>query len=86
MKVDHQAYGSRTWRSYAFIRTQQPNRHTGIDHMVVNHNEGEYVNGRIHTNTLEGFWSLLKRMIIGTYHLTSKKHLQKYVDEMVNAG
>lgn len=53
------------------------------DHSVVNHNQGEYVNGRVHTNTIEGFWSLLKRGIVGIYHFTSKKHLQRYVDEFV---
>jgi transposase-like protein len=53
------------------------------DHSVVKHNQGEYVNGRIHTNTIEGFWSLLKRGIFGIYHSTSRKHLQKYVDEFV---
>lgn len=52
-------------------------------HAFVKHNSGEYVNGRIHTNTIEGFWSLLKRGIIGIYHFTSKKHLQMYVDEFV---
>jgi len=53
------------------------------DHSVVKHNQGQYVNGRIHTNTIEGFWSLLKRGIFGIYHFTSKKHLQMYVDEFV---
>jgi len=53
------------------------------DHSVVKHNQGEYVNGRIHTNTIEGFWSLLKRGIFGIYHFTSRKHLQMYVDEFV---
>jgi len=53
------------------------------DHSIVKHNQGEYVNGRIHTNTIEGFWSLLKRGIFGIYHFTSKKHLQMYVDEFV---
>lgn len=53
------------------------------DHSIVKHNQGEYVSGRIHTNTIEGFWSLLKRGIVGIYHFTSKKHLQKYVDEFV---
>lgn len=53
------------------------------DHAFVKHNSGEYVNGRIHTNTIEGFWSLLKRGIFGIYHFTSKKHLQQYVDEFV---
>ncbi|HWY11637.1 MAG TPA: IS1595 family transposase [Bacteroidia bacterium] len=53
------------------------------DHNFVKHNAGEYVNGKISTNTIEGFWSLLKRGIFGIYHSTSKKHLQKYVDEFV---
>jgi transposase-like protein len=53
------------------------------DHSFVKHNEGMYVDGRVHTNTIEGFWSLLKRGIFGIYHFASKKHLQKYVDEFV---
>lgn len=51
------------------------------DHNVVKYSEHKYVNGRVHTNTIEGFWSLLKRGIFGIYHFTSKKHLQMYVDE-----
>jgi transposase-like protein len=51
------------------------------NHYFVRHNSGQYVNGMVHTNTIEGFWSLLKRGIIGIYHFTSKKHLQKYLDE-----
>lgn len=53
------------------------------DHKVVKHSSHQYVNGRVHTNTIEGFWSLLKRGIFGIYHFTSKKHLQMYVDEFV---
>ena len=53
------------------------------NHSFVKHNQGQYVNGKIHTNTIEGFWSLLKRGIFGIYHSTSKKHLQMYVDEFV---
>lgn len=53
------------------------------DHSIVKHNEKEYVNGKIYTNTIEGFWSLLKRGIFGIYHSLSKKHLQVYVDEFV---
>ncbi len=51
------------------------------DHAFVNHGSGQYAYGNVYTNTIEGFWSLLKRGIIGIYHFTSKQHLQKYVDE-----
>ena len=40
-----------------------------------------YVQGLAHTNTMENFWSLLKRGVIGQYHYVSAKHLNKYVDE-----
>ena len=53
------------------------------DHSVVKHSRKQYVKGRVHTNTIEGFWSLLKRGKFGIYHFTSKKHLQLYVDEFV---
>ena len=53
------------------------------DHFIIKHKEKEYVNGDIYTNTIEGFWSLFKRGIVGIYHFVSKKHLQKYVDEFV---
>ena len=49
--------------------------------LVVNHGEGEYVNGEAHTNTLEGFWALFKRGIVGQYHQISTKYLDRYVDE-----
>lgn len=50
-------------------------------HEYVRHSASEYVNGRAHTNGLEGFWSHLKRMIDGVYHHISIMHLQKYVGE-----
>lgn len=53
----------------------------GLFHDSINHLKGKYVNGDIHTNTIEGFWSQLKRSIDGTYHAISPKHLQSYVDE-----
>ena len=53
------------------------------DHKTVKHGQGEYVRGRISTNSIESFWALLKRGIYGVYHFTSKKHLQLYVDEFV---
>ncbi len=54
---------------------------------TVNHSQGEYVKKdnreafKIHTNTIEGYWSLLKRGINGIYHWCSKKHTNKYLDE-----
>jgi len=53
------------------------------DHQFIKHGRGQYVEGRVHTNTIEGFWSLMKRGIFGIYHFTSVKHLQFYVDEFV---
>ena len=53
------------------------------DHHVVNHHKGEYlVAGNVHTNSIESVWALFKRQLIGTHHWVSKKHLQRYVDEM----
>jgi transposase-like protein len=51
------------------------------DHRRISHAEKVYVMGDIHTNTIEGFWSLLKRGIGGVYHQISAKHLQMYCDE-----
>lgn len=53
----------------------------GLFHDSINHSLGKYVKGDIHTNTIEGFWSQLKRSIDGTYHAVSAKHLQSYVNE-----
>jgi transposase-like protein len=50
-------------------------------HSVVSHGKGQYVKGNSHTNTLEGFWSLFKRGIVGQYHQISVKHMNKYIDE-----
>ena len=50
-------------------------------HESVNHSAGEYVRGRATTNTVEGFFSLLKRGLYGTFHSVSKRHLHRYVDE-----
>jgi transposase-like protein len=51
-------------------------------HEVVNHAE-EYVRGEVHTNGLENFWSLFKRMLKGTYVQCAPFHLQRYVEEEV---
>ncbi|CAH0179001.1 IS1595 family transposase [Roseomonas sp. CECT 9278] len=51
-------------------------------HHTVNHAKGEYVRHyTLHTNTIEGAWSLLKRQIVGIHHFVSAKHLSRYVDE-----
>lgn len=55
-----------------------------FNHISIKHTEGNYITvGEDHTNTIEGFWSLLKRGIIGIYHNVSPKHLNKYCDEFV---
>ena len=51
------------------------------NHGVVHHSTGEYVCGAVHTNTIDSFWSLIKRGIVGTFHKVSKKYLQLYVAE-----
>lgn len=51
-----------------------------VRHLTINHSVS-YADGDVHTNTIEGFWSLLKRGIIGQYHKVSLCYLQKYVDE-----
>jgi transposase-like protein len=60
-------------------------RHHFSSHDVVKHSHGEYVRRRkgkvIHTNTVEGFFSILKRGIIGTFHHVSRVHLQRYLSE-----
>ena len=54
-----------------------------FNHQWVNHSAKQYARGEVTTNSLEGFWSHLKRGIRGTYHQISRKHTQKYVDEFV---
>lgn len=55
----------------------------GFSHTTVNHSKLEYVRGTAHTNTIEGFWSQLKRSIDGTYHAVSPKYLQSYINQFV---
>jgi transposase-like protein len=51
------------------------------DHLSVMHSVREYARGTAHTNTIEGFFSLLKRGLYGTFHSVSVKHLHRYLSE-----
>lgn len=58
-----------------YVRLKNFTKHEVINHQIC------YVNGYIHTNTIEGFWSLLKRGIIGQYHKVSIRYLNQYINE-----
>lgn len=62
------------FRSYRILSKQ------GYIHFKINHQK-EFVNGDIHTNGIESFWSTLKRAVYGIYHQISFKYLQNYIDE-----
>ena len=55
----------------------------GYTHAVVAHGAEEYANGDVFTNSIEGFWSHFRRMIVGCYHDVSDEHLHQYIDEAV---
>lgn len=69
----------------ATLHTDEWYGYRGLDklyeHSFVKHNDRKYVVGDCHTNILEGYWSLLKRGVVGIYHSMSAKHLQLYLDE-----
>ena len=68
----------------AHLMTDEYKGYLGMDrilpHDVIKHDDW-YVDGDIHTNSIEGFWALLKRGIAGQFHHVSRRHLQRYVDE-----
>ena len=51
-----------------------------MQHMVIDHSVW-YIDRDIHTNTIEFFWAILKRGIIGQFHKVNPKHLPKYTDD-----
>jgi transposase-like protein len=63
------------WVGYKHLNKDFP------QHATINHAAGQYVVGAVHTNTIEGFWSLVKRGMVGTYHKVSRKYLPLYVAE-----
>ena len=56
-------------------------RRSGYQHRHINHSANVYVDGDVHTNTIEGFWSLLKNGIRGTHRMVGTAYLQDYVNE-----
>jgi transposase-like protein len=56
-----------------------------FNHQFIDHSE-KYVEGRVHTNGLENFWSLVKRSLKGTYIAVEPMHLFRYLDELDDAG
>lgn len=81
-----QSFISANAKRGSHIMTDEWVAYKGIDrknfkHSFIRHGRGEYVNGEVYTNTIENFWSLLKRGIMGQYHHISDKHLNSYVRE-----
>lgn len=62
------------WVGYRGLDAEYP-------HHVIRHTAGQYVVGAIHTNTIEGFWSIFKRGVVGTFHKVSAKYLPLYIAE-----
>lgn len=60
---------------YRFVMPS-PSQHESVDH-----SKREYVRGDVHTNTLEGFFSIFKRGLVGVYQHMDKKHLDRYLAE-----
>lgn len=56
-------------------------KHHFVDHSHVSHRRAEYVRGEVHTNTIEGFFSIFKRGMRGVYQFCSEKHLHRYLAE-----
>jgi transposase-like protein len=62
------------WKGYKKLDGEYP-------HATIDHSKGQYVIGAVHTQTIEGFWSLIKRGVMGSFHKVSKKYLPLYVAE-----
>ncbi len=69
------------------IYTDELRSHVGLEtdtrkHESVNHSKEEWVVGDVHTNSVEGVWSLFKRSIVGSFHKMSVKHMDRYLEEL----
>ena len=69
----------------SLLCTDQWTGYRGLDkdfpHATVDHAKGQYVVGAIHTQTIEGFWSIFNRGVVGTFHKMSRKYMPLYVAE-----
>ncbi len=76
--LEHVNIGSRVisdeWHAYKKLNRL-------YDHESINHSQNEYARGDVHTNTIEGFWAIMKRSIYGIHHFVIPKHLQWYINE-----
>ena len=77
---------AKSWtRKSRLVVTDENKDYNYVDHNLphesVKHSAGEYVRGEVHTNSIESFWSLLKRGVMGTYHNVSAKYLPFYLNE-----
>ena len=63
------------------FQTYNQIKRLGYKHIKVHHSKDIWAVGKAHTNTIEGFWSMLKRGINGVYHSVSEKWLQNYINE-----
>lgn len=64
-----------------YVKCNPPVSFHFAGHEYVRHGSGEYVRGKIHTNTIEGYFSILKRGLVGTFHHVGPQHLRRYIGE-----
>ena len=84
--LDHNTVRSALWRhldmdSLLYTDGSPVYRNMTREHSSVDHSKGEYVRGDVHTNTLEGFFSVFKRGLVGVYQHMSEAHLHRYLAE-----
>ena len=62
------------WKGYMKLDEEYP-------HATIDRSKGQYIIGAVHTQTIEGFWSIFKRGVMGTFHKMSAKYMPLYVAE-----
>jgi hypothetical protein len=62
------------------------NLHHDFPHAIIDHSRMQYVVGAVHTNTIEGFWSIFKRGVVGTFHKISAKYLPLFALQSSSSG